>query len=390
MINRILILAFLLLAQFNTANAQYLMEQDSNILINNMYIQMEVTATVNAIYNGEHDKAEKDFRWIRYRFPNHPLPYFLYGLNEWWKILPEPQNRAHDDRFIAYMDSSIYYAEKIFEEDEDNIEAAFFLAAGHAFKGRLYAETGSWTKGAFQAKSALNYLELSKGKKDLSPEFLFGDGLYNYYAEWIPENYPILKPVMRLFDDGDKELGLKQLTTVSRTAFYTRTEAQYFLMRILSIEEDKIYEGLQVSEYLHETFPKNAYFHRFYARLLYSTGKITDAERECLDIMQAIDSAQTGYGPTSGRYAGFFLGQIYERQGKTEEAKNYYERAIFFSELAEEEEAGYYLYSLLHLGMIAEKAGDEDLAKDYYKKVKKRADRDQSVRKKAKEKLKDL
>jgi tetratricopeptide (TPR) repeat protein len=366
------------------------MEQDSNILINNMYIQMEVTATVNAIYNAEHEKAEKDFRWIRYRFPNHPLPYFLYGLNEWWKILPEPQNREYDDRFIAYMDSAIYYAEKIFEEDESNIEAAFFLAAGHAFKGRLYAETGSWTKGAFQAKSALNYLELSKGKKDLSPEFLFGDGLYNYYAEWIPENYPILKPVMRLFDDGDKELGLKQLTTVSRTAFYTRTEAQYFLMRILSIEEDKIYEGLQVSEYLHETFPQNAYFHRFYARLLYSTGKITDAERECLDIMQAIDSAQTGYGPTSGRYAGFFLGQIYERQGKTDEAEHYYKRAVSFSEQAEEEEAGYYLYSLLHLGMIAEKKGNEDQAKDYYKKVKKNAGRDQSVRKKAKEKLKDL
>ncbi len=387
---KLLLIILFTIAGLSSAQSQYLMDQDSTILINNLYIQMEVTASVNAIYNAEHRKAEKDFRWIRYRFPTHPLPYFLYGLNEWWKILPEPQNRAYDDRFLAYMDSAIYFAEELFEKDEKNTEAAFFLAAGHAFKGRFYAETGSWTKGAFEAKAALNFLELSKGKKDLSPEFLFGDGLYNYYAEWIPEHYAILKPVMRLFDEGDKELGLKQLTTVSRMAFYTRTEAQYFLMRILAVEEGKVYEGLQISEYLHQTFPQNAYFHRFYARLLYSTGKTMDAERECLEIIQAIDSGRMGYGNTAGRYAGFFLGQINERKSQLDEAQHYYKRAVAFSEAADEEEAGYYLYSLYHLGIIAEATKQPDLAKEYYKKIKKKADRGESVRKKAKEKLKDL
>jgi len=387
---KILCLLLLTITFYPKVQAQYLMEQDSTILINNMYIQMEVTATVNAMYNGEHKKAERDFRWIRYRFPEHPLPYFLYGLNEWWKILPEPHDRSHDDRFIAYMDSAIYFAEKIFDEDESNIEAAFFLSAGHAFKGRLYAETGSWTKGAYQAKQALNYLELSKGKKNLSPEFLFGDALYNYYAEWIPENYPILRPVMRLFDDGDRKLGLKQLTTVSRMAFYTRTEAQYFLMRILSVEENKLSEGLQVSEYLHETFPNNAYFHRFYARLLYSSGRVTKAEKVCLKIIEAIDSGKTGYGNTSGRYASFFLGQINERRSQFAEAEKFYKKSVIFSEAAEEEKAGYYLYSLYHLGIIAEKNGRPEEAKAYYKKIRRKADRDQSVRKKAKEKLKDL
>ncbi|MFQ3212918.1 MAG: hypothetical protein ACJAT1_001259 [Marivirga sp.] len=381
---------FLVLCTQQRVTAQYVMEQDSSILINNMYIQMEVTSSVNAMYNAQHDKAEKDFRWIRYRFPTHPLPYFLYGLNEWWKILPEPQVRTYDDRFLAYMDSAIYFAEKIFDADENNIEAAFFLAAGHAFKGRFYAETGSWTKGAFEAKTALNYLELSKGKKDLSPEFLFGDGLYNYYAEWIPENYPILRPVMRLFDEGDSELGLKQLTTVSRTGFYTRTEAQYFLMRILAVEEGKTRQGLLVSEYLHQTFPQNAYFHRFYARLLYTTGQLKPAEEACLALLENIDKKMPGYGPTSGRYAGFFLGQIYDRYREDEKAKIYYEKAVYYSELAEEEDAGYYLYSLFHLAIIAEKQGDKDLAKDYYREVKKKANRDQSIRKNAKQKLKDL
>lgn len=373
-----------------SGKAQYVMDQDSSMLLNNLYIQMEVTASVNAMYNAEFDRAAKDFRWLKYRFPQHPLPYFLFGLNEWWKILPEMQDESRDEVFIAYMDTAIYYAENIFDENEEDAEAAFFLAAAHGFKGRLYSERGEWTKAAFSGKSALKYLDYSKGKKELSPELLFGDALYNYYIEWIPENYPILKPVISFFDDGDKELGKNQLIKVSRNAFYTRTEAQYFLMRILALEENDLMGGLQVAEYLHQTFPNNAYFHRFYARLLYSAGRIGQAEEVCLSIVQKIDSMMPGYGGTSGRYAGFFLGQIYDRKRDIDNAQKYYEFAVKQSESIEEEEAGYYLYSLYHLGIIAEKKEQFDLAKDYYKETKKKAKRSQNVFSQAKQKLKEL
>jgi hypothetical protein len=385
-----LLLFSVLLSLTFSVKAQYVMNQDSSILLNNMYIQMEVNASVNAIYNAEHKKVEKDFKWLRYRFPNHPLPYFLYGLNEWWKILPEPSHYPDNEKMIAYLDTAQFYAEFMKELDEENMEATFFLAAIHGFKGRFYAENQSWTKAAFEARKALNYMEESKGNKNLSPEFLFGDALYNYYVEWVPEHYPILKPVLRFFDDGDKELGVEQLTKVAQNAFYTRTEAQYFLMRIWALDEGELRKGLQLSEYLHETYPQNAYFHRFYARLLYTAGRIQDSERECLEIFEKIDSAKTGYGGTSGRYAGFFLGQIYERQANLDAAKKYYERAMISSESVGEEEAGYYLYSIYHLGIIAEKQGDIELAEEYYKKAKKKAGRKQAVFKSAKDKLKDL
>lgn len=355
-----------------------------------MYIQMEVNASVNAIYNAEHDKVEQDFKWLRYRFPGHPLPYFLYGLNEWWRIFPEPTLYSNDDKMIAYLDTAQFYAESMLARNSENMEANFFLAAIHGFKGRYYAEKQSWTKAAFAAKKALNYLEVSKGVENLSPEFLFGDALFNYYVEWVPEHYPILRPILRLFDDGDKELGVKQLTTVAQNAFYTRTEAQYFLMRIWAIDEGELQKGLQLSEYLHETYPQNAYFHRFYARLLYTAGKTNDSERECLEIFQNIDSAKTGYGGTSGRYAGFFLGQIYERQRDLAKASHYYKRAMESSESVGEESSGYYLYSIYHLGLIAQNQGDLDLAKEYYKKTKQKAKRKQSVHQSARDKLKDL
>ena len=71
-------------------------------------------------------------------------------------------------------------------------------------------------------------------------------------------------------------------------------------------------------------------------------------------------------------------------------AKKYYERAMISSESIDDEEAGYYLYSIYHLGIIAQSQGELELAELYYKKTKKKSDRGQGIFKSAKEKLREL
>src|SRR5690606_26692772 len=135
-------------------------------------------------------------------------------------------------------------AEVMFEEDKTNKEAAFFLAAGYGFQSRLYSERKSWTKAAFAGRYALKYMDLSRGEEEFNPELLLGDALFNYFSEWIPENYPLLRPVMALFPKGNKALGLQQLEQVANNAFYTRVEAQYFLFRLYASEEKRPYDAL--------------------------------------------------------------------------------------------------------------------------------------------------
>lgn len=359
-------------------------------LLLDMNVQIEATQAVNDMYNFKFAKAEQQFRWLKQKYNTHPLPYFLLGLSEWWKIVPNVDDIQYDKKFLAYMDTSIYYAERMFEMDEEDPEAAFFLAAAYAFQGRLFSERRDWGRATVAGKNSLNFLEICKGKEDFSPELLFGDALYNYYAEWVPENYPILKPVLMFFPEGDKDLGVKQLKNVANNAFYTRTEAQFFLMRILTAEGSDPGEAYRISEYLHYTFPDNPYFHRYYARQLYSRGKQQEAEKESLEILARIDSSMTGYEATSGRYASFFLGQIYEMRGQLDEAQHYYQRTVVFAKEAEATESGYFMYALLNLGEIAQTKGDEKLAKDYYKEVKKLAKRSTRVHEKARENLRSL
>lgn len=363
------------------------------ILISDVSVQLEAVQALNDLYDFKFEQAERQMRWFKQKYAWHPLPYFMMGLSEWWKIMPNTKETKYDDRFLAYMDSSILVAENLYKKHpEYKLEAAFFLAAAHGFKGRLYSdeERKNWRKAAVQGKIALNYLEDCRGKEYLSPELQFGDALYNYFSVWVPENYPSLKPILWFFRKGDKQLGLKQLREVSYNAFYTRTEAMVWYMRIMNNYENDQPKAHQVAEYLFQTYPNNPYFHRYYARMLYARGMYPELEKQSKRILNLIDSAKFGYEATSGRYAAFFLGQMYDFQRKWDEAKKYYELSAKYAEQIEATESGYYLYSLIALGEINERQGKKAEAKRYFNLVKKKAKRKDEAYKDAKRRLKKL
>jgi len=363
--------------------------QDS-LLIADMKVQIQATEALNHMYNFNFREAWRQFNWLKQSYGEHPLPYFLMGLNEWWRIMPNREVEIYDDLFLAYMDTSIMKAKKLYQIDSMKIEGAFFLAASYGFKARLYSERSKWLKSAGHANKALNYLDDCRDKEELSPELLFGDGLYNYFSVWIPENYPQLRPFLIMFDKGDKELGLEQLREVAHNAFYTRTEAQYWLMGILYNDENDPRGALHESEYLHKTYPNNAYFHRYYTRLLFNTGRLAKAKALSEEILMKIDSSYSGYEATSGRYACYYLAKIWESNLDQDKAFYYYQRAIDFSEQIKAYESGYYHYSLFGLARIYDKRGSRKEAENCLKIIRKNTKRRSEVNKRAREYLKSL
>jgi hypothetical protein len=151
-------LVALLFLAVATASAQK--QEMPKMLLMDMDMMVQATRAVNDMYNFKFDKAETEFRWFQIKYPNHPLPYFLLGLSEWWKIVPNIDNQQYDTKFLAYMDTVINVSEQLYEANEKNIEAAFFLAAAYGFKGRLHSERKDWRKAAVASKNSLNYLQL--------------------------------------------------------------------------------------------------------------------------------------------------------------------------------------------------------------------------------------
>src|SRR5690606_17281224 len=112
-------------------------EEPQYLLLNKSH-QGSITEAVNSLYNSDAETAERGFKVMAHTYPDHPLPYFLMGLSQWWKIAPDTENERYDGIFLRYMDETINKAESIYDADPENKEAAFFLAAAYGFQGRLY------------------------------------------------------------------------------------------------------------------------------------------------------------------------------------------------------------------------------------------------------------
>ena len=364
-------LAFSALAQFDDPQQKY--------LLMNKKLQLDATKAINSMYNFKFDVAESEFQWMRYKYPSHPLPVFLLGLKEWWKIQPNIENEEFDDKFESYMDTTIILAEAIQRKDNQSVEAAY------GFKGRLFSERGSWRKAAVAGKRALSNMELTDKNDTLSPEFLFGVALFNYYSVWIPDNYKFLRPVMALFPKGDKAKGIKQLKEVAYNAFYTRTEAQLYLARIYANEEDQPAKALPMTEYLATTFPDNPYFQRLYARMCYTQGRTAEVEATSLQILEKIEKKMTGYEATSGRYASFYLGYIYRHSYKKDLnlSRKYFDLCLQFCNQNKAFETGYFYYTCLNLMQLSIEDKNMLLATEYAKKIKEYAPKDHDCRKQA-------
>jgi hypothetical protein len=97
-----LVFLFALLAALPISGYCQVKKDTTIILINDITIQLEATQALNDLYDFKFAQAEQQMRWFKQKYAWHPLPYFMLGLSEWWKIMPNSKETKYDDRFLAY------------------------------------------------------------------------------------------------------------------------------------------------------------------------------------------------------------------------------------------------------------------------------------------------
>ena len=355
-------------------------------LLTNKDIELELGGAVHNLYNFKFDKAEKQFKSLRRRYPQHPMAYFLMGLSTWWKMLPSNlEDKSYDRLFLAYMDTAETKANQLYKRDDANYEACFFLSATYGFKARFHSERHDWRLATTNSKHALTFLAKSREANDLSVEFLFGEGLFNYYSNWIGEEYPWLRPVLLFFPKGNRIQGLKQLRAVGQNALYTGPEANAFLILILSGDrENKQDAALRIAERMNAQYPDNSRFERDYARLSFVQGEFVSCETSCRSIIAKMNQGLPGYEVQTGRIVYYLMGWLMQRRhGDAAQARDNYQRCIVLCEASGHTQGGYYLFANQNLAQLAVADKDVELAKRYYQIVAKASERSSTEHKEA-------
>jgi len=326
---------------------------------------------IREVYNLEFEQAEKDFADLIRLNPRHPAGPFFRAMVTWWRIMIDVDNTQYDDRFYAELEDVIAICDSMLDVDPDNVDAIFFKGGSIGFEGRLRFHRNDWIAAANAGRKALPLVQHASELDPRNYDILFGTGIYNYYAEVIPDEYPIVKPLLLFIPSGDKKKGIEQLQLAAERGRYASVETSYFLMQIYYGYERDYPKALQIAQDLQTRFPRNMVFHRYLGRCHVVMGSWPLAEATFREIDTRARNGQRGYTRAVEREAAYYLGMCAKNAGRFDEALEEWYRCDALSRaLDSSEPSGFMVMSNLKIGMLYDLQGKRDLAVRQYEKVR--------------------
>jgi len=343
--------------------------QDSPELMKNEAFVRDVQKAIDSVYNMDYAASVRILAPWRQKYPDHPIWSFWQGLQTWWLILPDLEDKQYDKKLIYDFSQTNYQCSLVLNKDPDNLDALLLKSASDAFLARFYANRDNWLKAFQYGKTSINTVF---ALKDADPGFSdlgFGLGAYNFYSAWLPQQYPILKSLTWLLPKGDKSKGLHMLRSAADSSVLVKPEAIYTLGRVYLEAEQKPDSALYYFNRLTKLYPQNLYYQILYAYALFREGHLPEVliytqrmlpeeseiskkpfgsailehlfavramvDYDMGDFIRTISNCQESrkysrLSPMSKNrfnYAlcGFLIGQSYEDIGNTPKAKEYYE-----------------------------------------------------------------
>jgi hypothetical protein len=326
---------------------------------------------IKQIYDMQFSRAEETFRRLIADYPDRPAGRFFLAMIDWWKILVDADVESYDDLFFQKLEDVIYQCDDLLKKNPQDVDALFFKGGAIGFRGRLRAFRESWIKAADDGREALPIVERASNLDPNNLDVQLGFGIYNYYASVIPNEFPLLKPLMIFFPKGDKQKGIEQLNNTAMHGKYAKYEARYFLMTLYFTYENDAYKAGEFAKLLSSDFPDNPVFQRWMGRIEARKGDYPACSAVFQDVLIKADKNYFGYNNKKViREACYYIGVEARNEKKLDSAKIYFERCADISRQTDKkEESGFLINSVLYIGMINDIQGNRDKAKDYYNKL---------------------
>ncbi len=350
---------------------------DESILAD-AFVRTEGRRGLDLLYNMKFEAANRIFDQIKRRYPNHPIGPFLEGLNIWWNhIMLDLPDTSHDEAFFAAMDAVIERCDEILARDADNLDALFLRGAALGFRARLHSNRSNWMKAVMDGRRAVGAVREVGELAPNNPDYVFGKGMYDYYAAVIPEHYSFAKAVMLFMPDGDRERGLRQLEMAARQGQYIQTEAVYFLLQIHYLYETDYWKSREYVAWLRKRHPENPYFHSYEARVYARWGQWRKARAVFEEVLNRYRQRKAGYNDYFAQQALYFLARERMHADAYEEALDYLVKLEALT-AATSEENPYKVLGRLRQGMVYDALGKRAAAERRYREVLQLEDHDKA------------
>jgi tetratricopeptide (TPR) repeat protein len=350
---------------------------------------------LDALYNIDYDKAQRDFKEIVKLYPNHPGGYQLLAARVWIKTLYESRRlqaslyssesfySTGDDKvdpkivteFRNYTREAKRLAEAKLKQEPKNIEALDFLANTEGLKAAF--EEGVERRHFAALRDGNDAVNHHREVLKLDPKYIDAQitiGLYEYVVGSLPLPVKLLAGATGY--RGSKKRGLKLLQQVAQEGTWAKDDAKSVLI-VLYTREKRFAEKVKLSRELSEKFPRNYLLRLETAEGLVSLAAQERTEKDVAGAAQAEKEAFATFDEmlrdrNVREAAGRALDLIHFKYGEALLTAGYHERAakeFLAATRVERAEAGLVTMAHLYAARAFDVAGKRDEALAQYKEV---------------------
>ncbi|HEU4770199.1 MAG TPA: hypothetical protein VFS77_22725 [Pyrinomonadaceae bacterium] len=260
---------------------------------------------LDALYNIDYDKAERDFKEIVRLMPNHPGGYQLLAARVWIKTLYESRRlqsslyssegfySSGDDRvdprivteFRNLTRQAKQLAEAKLKQEPKNVEALDFLANTEGLKASF--EEAVERRHYAALRDGNDAVEHHREVLKLDPTYIDAQitiGLYEYVVGSLPLPVKILAGATGY--RGSKKRGLKMLEEVAEKGRWARDDAKSVLI-LLYTREKRFEDALKLARELSAKYPRNYLLRLETADALVALAGVKRKEKDLAGAVQA-------------------------------------------------------------------------------------------------------
>ena len=260
---------------------------------------------LDALYNIDYEKAERDFKEIVQLYPNHPGGYQLLAARVWIKTLYESRRLQtslySSESFYANGDDKVdpkiitefrnltreakRLAEAKLKQEPKNVEALDFLANTEGLKASF--EEAVERRHFAALRDGNDAVDHHREVLKLDPKYIDAQitiGLYEYVVGSLPLPVKILAGATGY--RGSKKRGLAMLEQVAKEGRWAQDDAKTVLV-LLYGREKRFADALKLTRELSAKYPRNYLLKMESADALVSLAGVKRKEKDLAGAVQA-------------------------------------------------------------------------------------------------------
>lgn len=212
---------------------------------------------IEAFYQTDWDRANRNFEQIKTRHPDDPTPYFFESMMPFLEYFFVDQSEQLASEFLKKSEKAVELSHQKLEKTSTDTTMVLMLSGLYGYRGLVAAGQGEHRIALQSGLKGFNYTRQLLSIDSNRPDARIGKGMFYYMVGSVPSGMKWATNIFGL--NAEIEDGFHELKIAAESDSYVSNDAKMMLMYLYQ-KEGRLEEALHYAEKLTKDLPENVIF----------------------------------------------------------------------------------------------------------------------------------